>query len=152
MKWRKDDLEKYVQAKEYIDTILVPLVPFQLTNDADLGKNAFQQEVITIFANEIEQELSGRVLLIPSYLYLKDGDKAIEVERLNQWISETKNQPFKHSILLTFDSSWKKHEKELVGDLLWIPGVQTGDIHSKEMQEMIRDQVSQLSEIVRSYW
>lgn len=152
MKWRKDDLEKYVQAKEYIDTILMPLIPFQLTNDEDIGKDAFQQEIMTIFANEIEQELSGRVLLIPSYFYLKDTEKAIEVERLNQWISETENQPFNHTILLTFDPSWRKHEKELAGDLLWLPGIQTGDIHSNEMQSVIRDQISQLSEIIRSYW
>lgn len=152
MKWRKEDLEKYVQAKEYIDTVLLPIIPVQYGDDEESKKSAFQQEVMNIFATQIEQQLSGRVMLIPSYLYIKDSEKEKEVERINQWIHDLKSQPFNHTILLTFDASWKKHEKDLEGNLLWLPGIQTGDIRSKDMQEVMKDQISQLSEIVRSYW
>jgi hypothetical protein len=61
-------------------------------------------------------------------------------------------QPFEHIILFTFDAGWKKYEKELQGNVLWLPGMQTGDLHSKEMQSVIRDQIAQVSEIIRSYW
>ncbi|MCM3738871.1 YpiF family protein [Oceanobacillus luteolus] len=152
MKWRKEDLEKYVQAKEYIDTILLPIIPFQLADDAESEKHAFQQEVMGIFGSEIEQELSGRVMLIPSYYYLKEGNKEVEVQRLNDWIAEAKDQPFQHIILLTFDATWKKYEKELDGNLLWLPGLHGADIRTKETQGIIRDQVKQLTEIIRSYW
>lgn len=152
MRWRKIDLEKYVQAKEYVDTILLPLVPFRLGNDEEAQKNSFQEEVMDIFAHEIEQELSGRVMLIPSYYYLKNEAKETEAERINQWVEDAKLQPFQHIVLLTFDSAWKKVEQELHGNLLWLPGMQTGDFQSKEMQQLIRDQIGQLSEIIRSYW
>ena len=151
MKWKKDDLQKYVQAKEYIDTILMPLVPFQLS-DEDSEKLSFQKEVMRIFANEIEQELSGRVMLIPSYHYLKNADKDTEVERINQWIKELKSQPFQHFILLSFDASWKKYEKNLDGYLLWFPGMQTGDLQSEDTRIIIKDQIAQLLEIIRSHW
>jgi hypothetical protein len=152
MKWKMNDLEKYEDAKEYIDTLLIPLVPFQLGDDEASKKAAFQEEVMQIFAREIEQELSGRVMLLPSYIYLKSSDLEMEVSRLNEWRKDASEQPFHHIIFLTFDSAWKKHESKLEGELLWLPGMHTGDIHSKEMQTIMRDQIGQVSEIIRSYW
>ncbi|OZU90121.1 hypothetical protein CIL03_02980 [Virgibacillus indicus] len=152
MYWKKEDINKYVQAKEYIDTIIIPLIPFQLSQDNDLEKNAFQSEVLTVFSGEIERELTGRVMLIPTYTYLKSADKESEAARLNGWVEDAEKQPFNHTFFVTFDSSWKKHEQALNGTLLWLPGLQTGDLHSKEMHAIIRDQVEQISELVRSYW
>lgn len=152
MKWKKAELEKYVQAKEYVDTILLPLIPIQMGNDEESEKNSFQSEIINIFANEIEKELSGRVMLAPNYNFLKTADKSIEAKRINFWIQDMQEQPFEHITLLTFDPSWKKHEKDINGSLLWIPGIQSGDIRSKEMQEFVRNQVAQITEIIRSSW
>lgn len=152
MKWRKDDLGKYVGAKEYIDTLLIPLISLQFSNDGEAEKLAFQQKVMSILANEIETELSGRLMLVPNYSYLKNSDKGTEAERINQWIEDVQQQPFKHIILLTFDASWRKHEKELNGHLLWLPGMKNGDLQSKETHQLLQDQVQELSEIIRSYW
>lgn len=150
MKWKKEDLEKYVQAKEYIDTILLPLTPFQIGDDAAAAKTAFQNEAMHIFIHEMEKELSGRMMLAPNYYYLKATKE--EANRINNWIEDMQQQPFEHIILFTFDTGWKKIEKELHGNVLWLPGVQTGDLHAKEMQTMIRDQITQISEMIRSYW
>lgn len=143
---------KYVGAKEYIDTLLIPLIPLQFSNDGEAEKLAFQQEVMSILANEIETELSGRLMLVPNYCYLKNSDKGTEAERINQWIEDVEQQPFKHIILLTFDASWRKYEKELNGHFLWLPGMKSGDLQSKETHQLLRDQVQELSEIIRSYW
>ncbi|MUK87277.1 DUF2487 family protein [Ornithinibacillus sp. L9] len=152
MKWNEQDIENYVGAKEYIDTIILPLLPFQLSQDANTKKDAFASEVLTIFSNEIEKELTGRILLTPSYYYLKSADKEQEVKRLNAWVEDMKKQPFKHIFYVSFDSSWKKNEKDLNGNLLWLPGIQSGDVHSEEMQKLIRQQVQQIVELIRSYW
>src|SRR5699024_9834281 len=150
MRWKKAELEKYVQAKEYVDTIFLPLTPFQLGSDEDAKKNSLQNELINIFAHEIEKELSGRIMLVPNYYYI--NNKEDEVNRINSWINDMRKQPFEHIILFTFDAGWKKYEKELQGNVLWLPGMQTGDLHSQEMQSVIRDQIAQVSEIIRSYW
>ena len=153
MKWIKSDLERYVQAKEYIDTLIIPLLPFQLNKpDDELTKNAFQCEVLSIFVNELEKELAGRLLLMPHYYYLKSTNKDIEVDRINTWVQDARNQPIKQVFFITFDSSWKKIEKDLEGILLWLPGTHSGDIHSKEMSIIIRDQVEQVGELIQSYW
>jgi len=152
MRWIKSDLERYIGAKEYIDTLLVPLLPFEFSADANLTKNAFQMEILTIFLNELEKELTGRLILSPSYHYLKKANKEEEIERLNHWILDAQEQPFEHIFFVTFDSSWKKEEQAIHGNLLWLPGTHSGDIQSKESVAMIRDQVEQVSELIRSYW
>jgi hypothetical protein len=152
MKWKKSDLNQYKQAKDYIDTILIPLVPFHLSNDNDIEKSAFQSEVLSVFTNEIENELSGRIMLTPNYYYLKNHEIGLEVERLNAWVNDIQKQPFTHVFFVTFDTSWRKNEQAMQGSLVWLPGLHSGDLHSKEMHVLIRDQVEQIGELIRSYW
>ena len=151
MKWFQNDLEKYGQAKEYIDTLLIPLQGFQLSEDASLVNDAFHREVLAIYANEIEKELSGRLMLAPTFFYLKSSDPEKEISRLNEWIADVKQQPFTNIFLMSFDNRWKKVERELDGDLLWLPGMKPMDIHSKEAVTIIRNQIEQISELIRSY-
>lgn len=152
MKWQKEDLKQYVQAKEYIDTVIIPLIPFQFTDEHNIEKNAFQSELFSILANETEKELTGRVMLTPNYHYIKSNDLEAESRILQGWTDEIKQQPFEHIFFLTFDSNWKKNEGKLDGTLLWLPGVKSGDLHSKEMHAVIKDQVEQIGELIRSYW
>lgn len=152
MQWSKQDLEQYIKAKEYVDTLIVPLLPFQLSNDSTLDKDAFQGEVLHIFTNAIERELAGRILLTPYYSYLRAKNLKSEVERLNIWVEDTLTQPFVHVFFITFDANWKKHETNLKGSLIWLPATQTGDTHSEEMRTFIQSQVSQISELIKSYW
>lgn len=152
MKWTKADMEKYKDAKEFVDTLLIPLTPFNIGEDASLEKDSFQQEVLHVYVNEIEHQLAGRVLLIPPYMYLKSVDKEAEVIRLVQFLEEAQKQSFKHVFYITFDASWRKYEATLQGNVLWVPSIQTGDLRSKEVQSLIKDQVQQLSELIRSYW
>lgn len=152
MEWKRSDLKQYKEAKEYVDTILIPLIPFHLSNNNDLEKGSFQHEVLTVFTKEIENELTGRILLTPNYHYLKSSGKENEVERINTWVEDIQKQPFKHVFFVTFDSTWKKSEQALIGNLVWIPGIHSGDLYSKEMHAVIRDQVEQISELIRSYW
>lgn len=152
MKWTPEDLQKYVQAKEYVDTAIIPVLGFQMNDEKKLEKEAFQREVLSIYTNEIEKELSGRLLLTPPYNYVKSNDMSGELNRLNDWIDHIKEQPFTSVFILTFDNQWKKIEKDLNAELLWFPSVQTGDIKSEETIRMIRNQVDQISELIRTYW
>ncbi|MEN2766186.1 DUF2487 family protein [Ornithinibacillus xuwenensis] len=152
MQWTKNDMQLYVGSKEYIDTALIPIIPFQVSQESTIGKSTLKREVVSIFATEIEQELTGRILLIPNYYYLEFGDKSEELKRLNQWIEEIKKQPFKHVFILTLDANWKKVESDLEGNLLWLPGFTSENTASTKMQQLIRGQVTDVVELIRSYW
>ncbi len=152
LKWNTDDLKKYVEAKEYIDTVIIPLETFHMSHEGNFEKDAFQKEVLTIYTNEIEKELSGRVLLAPNYTYIKSDNLNEETIRLNQWVTDIKTQPFTYIFAITFDNQWKKVEKDLSCELLWLPGMKPSNIKSKEAVSLIRSQVEQISELIRSYW
>ena len=152
MQWKNVDIERYREAKTYIDTLFMPLIPFQLSSDDDLGKHTFQSEALMIFLNELEKELSGRVLLTPAYTYLIHTSKDNEIERIGQWVEDIYQQPFEHIFFFTHDAKWKKFEKHLDGSLIWIPGTSSGDIYSEDFVQRIREQVKDMSELIRSYW
>src|SRR5699024_12087349 len=72
------------------------LIPFQISPDNEAGKEAVQSEALSIIAKEIEKELSGRIMLLPSYHYVKSADKDNETARLNDLVKEVEKQPFTH--------------------------------------------------------
>src|SRR5690625_7419983 len=152
MKWNKASLEQYVQAKEYVDTLVIPLSPFHLSQDSDLKKSAFQSELLSIFSNEIEKELTGRIMLTPSFNYLKKSNKETEANRLNEWLDDAKTQPFNHIFLVTFDAAWKKNEEALNGHLLWLPGITSEDLHSKKIHALMQAEERRVGKLIQSYW
>lgn len=151
MKWISEHIEQFHEAEEYIDTFILPLIPFDLLGK-DAKKKAFQNELMNIYVNEIEQQLKGRLMQFPNYYYVESKDLTDEVQRLNQWIKRNKNEYLEHEILLTFDSRWRKYEKEINGVLLWIPGLSSGDIHSNEIKKMMKDQINEIIKLIREYW
>jgi len=153
MKWNYNDMDMYVQAKEYVDTFLVPFVPFSFSrSDEDTKRLALHAELMDIFVNEIEKQYKGRIFLAPSYSYLLDGDYSEEIAKLNGLVEHAQNNGFKHILFLTFDNKWKKRESKLHGHLIWVPAGQTHDLQSEEAQNMIRTQIDQVMELITTYW
>ncbi|HLR01450.1 MAG TPA: DUF2487 family protein [Virgibacillus sp.] len=153
MKWVQSDLLQYKSAKEYVDTLLIPLIPFQLSSDRTFEKDAFQKETMNLLVQEVERGLKGRIFLTPGYYYLpsKELDHD-EVPRLNRWIQNCEAQPFEYPFLITFDATWKKFENDLDGTLLWLPGLDSGNLNSEEMQSVVKGQAKQIIELIRTYW
>ncbi|WP_173916307.1 DUF2487 family protein [Halobacillus sp. Marseille-Q1614] len=151
MLWTKNDLKIYLAEKEYVDTVFIPLVPFDPASDKNMEKEAFQNEINQVFAHLLEKEFKGRILLSPSYHYLT-GEQEKEVDRLNHWVDSYKKQPFEHVFLFTLDPKWKKYERQLEGQLLWIPGLGSGDLQSTETKSFIKEQAGQVSDLIQAYW
>lgn len=152
MKWTRVDLQKYEQAKEYIDTVIVPLAPFQIGALDATAKNADQYEILTLFARELEKELMGRVMLTPTYTYINSAERSEEAERLNQWTAHFNEQPFKQVLYISFDPSWRKIANDLEGEFIWLPTIPLKDAEPAAIKDMIRDQTMQTAELVKSFW
>lgn len=152
MLWNKEDLRQFVQAKEYIDTLMVPLVPFTFEEDAEMEKKAGQGEIIRLFTREIEKEFKGRLVLSPEYTYLSQSRKEDEEVRLSQWVDNIKKQPFEHIFFFTFDSHWRKFEKKMEGTIIWVPGISGNDLSEEEVQKAVKTQLSDIKQFIRSYW
>ncbi|WP_186577794.1 DUF2487 family protein [Aquibacillus kalidii] len=150
MQWNKKDIEQYIEVKEYVDTLVIPLTPFTLNADKEMVKQASQAELMEIYAKEIERQFTGRILLLPNYTYQTVNET--EEKRLNEWINYSEDNPFKHVFFITFDHQWKKVEKGIEGNLIWLPTISISEIGSQDSVKLIKEQVEQVTELIKSYW
>lgn len=148
MKWTAKDLDMYMQSKEYVDTVLIPLVP--LSFKGQMKQTGSMNEFLTILSLEIEKQMKGRILLLPTFHYL--SDEMDKVERLKRWANEVKENNFEHVFFLTSDFEWKKEERELENNLVWIPAIPLEGLEIEQAREMINQQVPQILDIFSYNW
>ncbi|CAK6475521.1 YpiF family protein [Peribacillus castrilensis] len=148
MKWTAKDLDMYMQSKEYVDTVLIPLVP--LSFKGQMKQTGSMNEFLTILSLEIEKQMKGRILLLPTFHYL--SDEMDKVERLKRWANEVKENNFEHVFFLTSDFEWKKEERELENNLVWIPAIPLEGLEIDQAREMINQQVLQILDIFSYNW
>ncbi|WHY95769.1 YpiF family protein [Peribacillus simplex] len=148
MKWTAKDLDMYMQSKEYVDTVLIPLVP--LSFKGQMKQWGSMNEFLTILSLEIEKQMKGRILLLPTFHYI--SDEMDKVERLKRWANEVKENDFEHVFFLTSDFEWKKEERELENNLVWIPAIPLDGLEIEQAREMINQQVLQILDIFSYNW
>ncbi|MFF2497759.1 YpiF family protein [Peribacillus sp. NPDC058075] len=148
MKWTAKDLDMYMQSKEYVDTVLIPLVP--LSFRGQMKQTGSMNEFLTFLSLEIEKQMKGRILLLPTFHYL--SDELDKVERLKRWANEVKENNFEHVFFLTSDFEWKKEERELENNLVWIPAIPLEGLEIEQAREMIHQQVIQILDIFSYNW
>ncbi|WP_163582002.1 DUF2487 family protein [Gracilibacillus saliphilus] len=152
MRWKKKDLNMFFQSKEYIDTLCVPLIPLDLQTESEATKLADQYTSLQIISDELERNYTGRIMLSPTYTYIRSTNYENESAILNQWTSMLSNDHFNHIFLLTYDVNWKKHERMLNSNLIWLTASTIDDYQSDQTKKWINEQVIQISELIRSYW
>ncbi|MFH0067463.1 YpiF family protein [Peribacillus sp. NPDC056705] len=148
MKWTAKDLDMYKQSKEFVDTVLIPLVP--LSFKGQMKQSGSMNEFLTILSLEIEKQMKGRILLLPTFHYI--SDEMDKVERLKRWANEVKENDFEHVFFLTSDFEWKKEERELDNNLVWIPAIPLDGLEIEQAREMINQQVLQILDIFSYNW
>ncbi|MFF2456399.1 YpiF family protein [Peribacillus simplex] len=148
MKWTAKDLDMYMQSKEFVDTVLIPLVP--LSFKGQMKQSGSMNEFLTILSLEIEKQMKGRILLLPTFHYI--SDEMDKVERLKRWANEVKENDFEHVFFLTSDFEWKKEERELDNNLVWIPAIPLDGLEIEQAREMINQQVLQILDIFSYNW
>ncbi|MGP4071936.1 DUF2487 family protein [Piscibacillus sp. B03] len=153
MKYQSSDIKQYVQAKEYIDTAILPIIPYSFNTDQDLIQLSTQKELIKLYVNQIEGELKGRVFVLPEYYYLKT-DKILEEEkaRLKGFVNHINQQPFKYTFLITSDSKMRKIDRDVDAELIWLPGMSAPDLNQQEAQQFIQSQVQEIKMLIQDSW
>lgn len=150
MKWEAKAIDTYLQAKEYVDTAIVPLVPIAFANE--VKSTVAMGEFITIISSEIERQFQGRVIQFPPFTYLKSESFEKRIARLHEWNDELNRGGMKHLIMLTSDGEWKTVEEKVTGELIWLPTIPMEHVDPAYKKEIITDQVKQVIPILTSKW
>ncbi|WLV23432.1 DUF2487 family protein [Aciduricibacillus chroicocephali] len=150
MKWVRQDAKRYLEAKEFIDTAVIPLIPLDISHEDGISKTALYQETTQIFTSELEKELAGRVMLFPAYVYLPNEET--DSVRLQRWVDSAQENGFKHVFLTTFDSSWRKHAKNMSGELVWLPCPTEMDMETEEFGQSAKGLAREVIRLMREVW
>lgn len=152
MKWTKENIETYIETKEYIDTLLIPVIKLDLISDERMKESALEKEYIDVLAIELERRLAGRLLLLPPYIYLNHVNYVDEKDRLNHWIESFHETSFKNTFLISLDNEWSKYSQQLNSQFLWLSHVPFNDIYDETAKSFIKTQADKLSETIQSFW
>ncbi|MBY6084922.1 YpiF family protein [Priestia flexa] len=142
MKWHVKDVELYLQSKEYVDSIIIPLIPIDF--GAAMKTTAAMNEYTTIITSELERQFKGRVLLAPSFTYLKQLGAQHALKNLIDWKNQVSINETKHIFFLTNDRDWIAYDQELESKLIWIPTLPLEHMEEAHKQRVVADQIEQI--------
>ncbi|MGH1159015.1 YpiF family protein [Bacillus mycoides] len=149
MKWIVKDVEQFEQAREYVDTGIIPLLSISAAKEMKMVVE--QGEFIEALSMELEREYKGRVLLLPAFTYLVESQKN-EKDRLQEWTDHLKRQGFKHIAYVTSDFSWKEDMRDVQGDLFWFPSLSLEQFSDQAKREVIRAHMKNIMEMLEERW
>jgi hypothetical protein len=150
MKWMTKDMDMYLQAKEYVDTALIPLIPISMGKD--LKFIVSMGEFIQIITNELERQFKGRLILFPPFTYLNHENMEERKNRLLNWTNDMKENGMKHVFLISSDSSWKDIEGEIENPFIWLPTIPLEHLDEQYKQSLLSEQMKQLMPMFMKKW
>ncbi|MBB5172873.1 YpiF family protein [Texcoconibacillus texcoconensis] len=150
MKWTMQDIDTYLQAKEYVDTAVIPLIPIDLKED--VKQKVSMGTFISTMADAIERQFKGRVLLFPAFTYIKNQPLEKRKSELIDWDRHVYEQGFKHVVYLTADGDWKQVEDELPDMLVWLPALPFENMEDRYLKQMIDQQMKQIIPLLTNKW
>jgi hypothetical protein len=150
MKWIPQEIETYLNAKEYVDTAVIPI--YSVSFGDEMKQSAAMAEFITLLTLHLERQFTGRLLLIPPFTYLKNEKCEIVINDLKIWEENIVKAKFKHIFYITSESDWKLHEENLAGSLIWIPSIPLEGMNETQKLSIIDSQVKQLLILFTRKW
>ncbi|WP_026694834.1 YpiF family protein [Peribacillus kribbensis] len=150
MKWVQKDIEMFQEAREHIDTVLVPMIGIDM--GTGMKQSAQMQEFLAILASEIERQFKGRMILLPPFTYWPPSDSLTLQHSALSWKNSILEEGFKHVFFITCDSLWRGNEGELGGSLIWIPSIPLEGLDDHYKRELMSGQVSQIANVFAQKW
>lgn len=150
MKWVAKDIDMYLGAKEYVDTVVLPLLPVSFEDD--IKQTASMTEFISLLSVQLERQFKGRLLMLPGFTYMKNNSDDKLLEYVKEWEIEFSRQEFKHIFYITSDSDWKTREDKIEGSLIWLPYLPLEHMDQNYRSSILEDQMKQMINLFIKKW
>lgn len=146
MNWTSKDMSTYLVQKEYIDTLVIPLVKVDMKMD-NMKTSASSTEFVMHLASLIETQFKGRMMFTPPFAYTAATDLQQMAQTTFQEFYDT---TFKHVFFLTTDHAWTS--LELPGQVIWMPSIPLENMEASLRQSILEDQLRQALPIFTEQW
>lgn len=138
MNWTGKDMDTYLSQKEYIDTLVIPLVKVEMKLD-NMKASASSAEFVMHLSSLIETQFKGRMMFAPPFSYTSETDLPNMAKTTFKELSAT---PFKHIFFLTTDHAWSS--LDLPGQVIWMPSIPLENMDASLRQSILEDQLRQV--------
>ncbi|MCY9206964.1 YpiF family protein [Bacillus subtilis] len=145
MRWRITDAKDYLQAKDYIDTAVIPLINIRVNNHFKMA--AEKGEFTQLLSEELERQLKGRVYLLPPYTYVDRNE--ITVQGLKDLREELITE-FPHVVLLTSDESWRT--EDALGKMIVTPSVPLEHLNDSLKRKILDERTAEILNVLLQLW
>ncbi|MCT4775961.1 MULTISPECIES: DUF2487 family protein [Exiguobacterium] len=137
------DAMKSLTERQYVDTLVVPLV--ELAFDEDMVRKAEGNEVIQAVALETERQLSGRTMLSPtlSYVDVEAGRSLAE-----QVTVQATASGFAHVLFISSDLRFKGSELPII----FVPPLALKGMSGEQSHTMVQNFATQVITELSSRW
>ncbi|MCY7892562.1 YpiF family protein [Bacillus vallismortis] len=145
MRWRITDAKDYLQAKDYIDTAVIPLINIRIGVHFKMA--AEKGEFTQLLSEELERQLKGRVYLLPPYTYVDRNEKTVQglQELREELLSE-----FPHVVLLTSDENWKS--ENALGNIIVTPSVPLEHLKDTLKRKILDERTAEILNVLLQMW
>jgi hypothetical protein len=150
LKWIARDIDTYLSAKEYVDTAVIPI--HSLSLGEEMKHSAEAVEFITLLSSQLERQFTGRLVLFPSFTYLKNKPLELVINELKDWEDNIIHSNFKHIFYITSGFDWKTMEQHLAGSVISIPSLPLDQMDDSQKKSIIDSQVKQLLTLFTQRW
>lgn len=150
MKWIPQEVETYLNAKEYVDTAVVPL--YSVSVGGEMKQSAAAAEFITLLTNHLERQFTGRIVLFPPFTYLKNQNEEKVLSDLLNWESAIHQSEFKHIFYITSEIEWRSMTEKFTGAIIWLPAIPLEQMSDSQKLTIIDSQVKQILTLFTQKW
>lgn len=140
------DVTQFQSQKEFIDTVIIPLLSVNLKEDL-MKQSSSSTNYLMSLTSFIEQQFKGRLMLMPPFTYLEQSKDSILPVKLQD---EFRSAGFKHVIFVTCDQSWTSLKEEI--DVIWLPSIPLESMDPSVKKTILEDQLKQVIPVLSSKW
>ncbi|HEY2420876.1 MAG TPA: YpiF family protein [Neobacillus sp.] len=150
MKWTPKDVGIFMDAKEYVDTAVIPL--YSVSFEDEMKQSAATSEFLSLLTTHLERQFTGRILLFPPFTYLKKNNSEIVINELKNWESYIEASEFKHIFYITAESEWRLHEQKFTGSIVWLPMIPHEIMDESQKLSIVESHAKELMNLFTQKW
>ena len=145
MNYNANDIDVFLQQKDFIDTAIVPLLPIDFSSTGGKQSGSAADYIVNV-VSFIEKQFKGRIFLTPTFSYfLKKGN--IDLENI---VLNLRDSGFKYILFITTDQSYAKLSEDY--DILWLPAIPLESMDTSVKIRILQEQLNLVIPKLTTLW
>lgn len=140
------DVGDFLTNKQFIDTVIVPLVQIDLTEQG-IKQSSSASDYLLNLTNFIEHQFKGRIMLMPPVTYLTGVDQSGAVMLFEQQLQAA---GFKHVFFMTSDHALTTLQQ--THNIVWLPSIPLESMDATVKNKILEDQLAQVIPVFSAKW